>query len=345
MKNKVLLLLLVTVLVGCGENEKKNEDSSTSIAATKESTSVASTSSTVTSESTTESGRKADMSQYNQIVGNYATFLEDTNVQRADINSMAFLATQYFYTGVFHTTLDVDNNGTQELLIALGNQEGAYTLLDMYTISSDNELIRLTTEENQLNAIGERMRLIPLQDGTLYYIGSSGANSQSYKIYEFNQQGIQLYSTRESTNVEGESIEIGESVDLSILKWQSVKTDAPEQQGTSGEVDIAAVQKGDYSSISHSWVNEAGDMISIAGASINLSSGDIVELSTGGLQVENEVLLGSVSFGMTGARIAIAPKGIEFTETLVLGSTDITRDRIIIGQGASEIKDVYYPLQ
>lgn len=346
MKNKgiLLVLLLGTLCVGCGKNGEKSQESSA--IAIKESGAVTSTSksSTTSSERVTESASKIDMDQYNKIIESYATFLQDTSVQQSEINSMAFLANQDFYTGVFHVAVDIDHNGTQELLFALKNKKGDYTLLDMYTISSENELLRLTNEKNQLNAIGERMVLVPLQDGTLYFKGSSGVDSQSYKLYEFNQKGTELSIVRESTNVEGMLTDIGEPLDLSTLKWESVKKEEADKPSNSGGLDVGGLMTGNYASISQSWINNAGDEISISGNIITFASGDTGELSAGGLKKENQCLVGSVSFGMTGARIAIAPKGVEYSTTLVSSNTDTTQDRLIIGQSISASDEVYYPV-
>lgn len=122
---------------------------------------------------------------------------------------------------MYNTIIDIDNNGIPELLISLGTIEGVYMLLDMYTISSKNELVRLTTENQGLNNIGERMILLPLQDGNLLFKGSASAVNQHYILYKFDQQGTDFSVIVESEQIEGLG-DIPEPIDINIFKWVGI---------------------------------------------------------------------------------------------------------------------------
>ena len=59
---------------------------------------------------------------------------------------------------------DLDQNGTDELLVALKTYSNYYDLLYIRTIKND-EVIRLTNAENKLDFIGERVHFNPLEQG------------------------------------------------------------------------------------------------------------------------------------------------------------------------------------
>ncbi|AOA00714.1 hypothetical protein BFC22_11730 [Carnobacterium divergens] len=198
MKKYFLLLLLSILLTACNSTsvtlEKKNVSNSDMI----------------------------DLSLYDQIINRYNGFTKKTINQDSNINNMAFLSNHKYYTDLYNTIVDIDNNGTPELLISVGTSEGAYKLLDMYTVSSKNKLIRLTTKNNGLDNIGERMILLPLQDGSLLYKGSASAISQHYILYKFDQQGTHFSMVVESEKIEGLG-DIAEPIDINSFDWISIK--------------------------------------------------------------------------------------------------------------------------
>lgn len=169
-----------------------------------------------------------DLSLYDQIIKKYTPFTTNTITTDSTINKMAFLANHNYYTGLYNTIIDIDNNGIPELLISVGTNEGVYMLLDMYTISLENELVRLTTENNGLDTIGERMILLPLQDGKLLFKGSNSAISQHYILYKFDQQGTYVSVVVDSKRIEGLE-DIAKPLDINSFKWipinQSIQKD------------------------------------------------------------------------------------------------------------------------
>lgn len=197
MKKFFLLLLLLILLTACNNTtvtlEKKNISNSDLI----------------------------NLSLYEQIINKYTEFTKNTTNQDSNINNMAFLANHNYYTGLYSTIIDIDNNGIPELLISVATNESVYMLLDMYTISSENELVRLTTENNGLDNIGERMILLPLQDGKLLFKGSDSAISQHYILYNFDQQGTHFSMVVESEKIEGLG-DIADPIDINIFDWISI---------------------------------------------------------------------------------------------------------------------------
>lgn len=162
-----------------------------------------------------------NLSLYEQIINKYTEFTKNPTNQDSNINNMAFLANHNYYIGLYSTIIDIDNNGIPELLISVATNESVYMLLDMYTISSENELIRLTTKKHGLDNIGERMILLPLPDGKLLFRGSDSAISQHYTLYKFDQQGTQFSVVVESEKIEGLG-DIAEPIDINGFDWISI---------------------------------------------------------------------------------------------------------------------------
>lgn len=172
----------------------------------------------------TEAPKKlVNLSLYDSVKEKYLTYITESEVWGQDdsLNNMAFLVNQDFYSGVVYTLKDLDDNGTEELMIALENVEGNHSLLDIYTISSDNQLVRLTTNENDLGMIGERMSITPLKDGTLLYSGSGGADRHTYAQYSFSDDGTVLSRTREKDGYELFD-DLAQPIELDKLEWKAL---------------------------------------------------------------------------------------------------------------------------
>ncbi|MGX6978662.1 hypothetical protein ACWN8V_05315 [Vagococcus elongatus] len=225
MKKFFPLLLLIMLITACGnKSQKKVEVEGTStIQMTGElekSSSSERQSETIYSEKNEEE-ITIDLGLYDQIIDKYALFEQELHNQDSQLNGMAFLVIQDFYTGLYATTHDIDSDQTPELLISLGTKQGSFTLLDIYTISTENSLIHLTSADNELSSIGERMTLDPLEDGKLLYTGSSSATEILYRLFEFNKEKTDLSLIIESPNRDGLG-SISEPIDLTQLNWQLI---------------------------------------------------------------------------------------------------------------------------
>lgn len=355
-KRKALLLLILAVtLTGCGKTATKTGTRTKHSQVKTESTVKAANSSKASAHSTVTNSKKktkntkdsVNLKQYDSIVAKYAAVIDNPKAQDLPvINIMSFLVNQDFYVGLYSTQLDVDKNGIPELLIGLKNQDGNITLLDMYTISKQNKLVRLTTKEAGLGDIGERMLIFPLKDGKIQYSGSASAFLRTNALYVFDQGGTHLSKIRTSENQESLG-DLADPIDIVHLNWQQiqapVKKEAQTQQAqqTTG-MNFQAVKNGDLSSIQGTWSNNAGSTIEITGSSVKYSSGPNATIDVTRAREESQLLIIGVRTGPTGASMVLAPAGSTLPENQVVGETETNKDRILIKQAPIEAKEVYY---
>jgi hypothetical protein len=113
------------------------------------------------------------------------------------------------YSGAFYSLYDIDQDGTEELLLAL-NKSGDYTLIDLYTQLTGESLRLVDNFRNIGFEIGPDAILRPLQDGTYLFEGGG-----VYRIYQYNAMIPGLKRISESdTNPETSPL-----LDLSSLNW------------------------------------------------------------------------------------------------------------------------------
>lgn len=226
MKKKYLMLATTVLavaglgLTACGNKHEKVESSPSTSSMSKSSSSSFSSSSS-SSSSSSEQKAKVDYSLYDATIAAYADVAKG-GTSTDDINPLAnqVKSSMGYYTGIETARYDLDDNGVEELLVALVTKDGNRSLLDIRTIS-DDQVIRLTNSSNHLDGIGERMLLLPLKDGQLLFRGASSATDHSYSLFGFNQAGNDLVKTSEGTE-ESDLSSHGDALDLSSLDWISV---------------------------------------------------------------------------------------------------------------------------
>lgn len=112
-----------------------------------------------------------DYSKYNKVLDDYEKVAKGTLPTGIDVNPLATQvnSSQGFYTDVVYHKTDLNNDGMDELLIALEMKGGGKSLLDIRTLKKDEKVIRLTNQENHLDQIGERITIGILPDNSLLY--------------------------------------------------------------------------------------------------------------------------------------------------------------------------------
>lgn len=121
-------ILTISILTACQhQSENTSSASSEPIAS--------STSST----SSTSEEKKPDYTLYNPVLKEYAKVLDGSSTSPTEVNSKANLKTTYpkEYTGLQYNLYDLDQDGTDELLIALKMDSNYYDLLDIRTLKND----------------------------------------------------------------------------------------------------------------------------------------------------------------------------------------------------------------
>ena len=323
-------ILAISILTACQhQSESISSASSEAIAS--------STSST----SSTSEEKKPDYTLYNPVLKEYAKVLDGSSTSHTEVNSKANLKNGYpnEYSGLQYSLYDLDQDGTDELLIALKTYSNYYDLLDIRTLKN-GDVIRLTNAENKLDFIGERVHFNPLEDGYFQLSTRVSYNQIQLQLYKLNQDGTQLELVRESDTEE----DLGTkppSIDIRSFSWKSVtslingETTLPSE---SKGMDISSIQNGDFSSVSGTWRNGTGIQLTFD------KNGLVSDKSKISIEHAKEIdhylkaSFASKDGGAGGAAFAFLPSGIPITMSVTSSSdngytdpSDITQDRLWFG--------------
>ena len=167
-----------------------------------------------------------DYSSYNKVLDDYEKVAKGTLSTGMDVNPLAgqVKSSQGFYTDVVYHKTDLNNDGVDELLLALEMKSGEKSLLDIRTLK-DEKVIRLTNQENRLDQIGERMTVGILPDNSLLYRGAGTATSHIYAHYQFSEDGQSLVKAKEAQELA--DLGVGSPISLETLSWKSVSDKLP----------------------------------------------------------------------------------------------------------------------
>ena len=333
-------ILAISILTACQpQSENTSATSSEEIASS-------SSSSTSTSEE-----KKIDYTLYNTVLKEYAKVLDGSPASPTEVNSKANLKNGHpnEYSGLQYSLYDLDENDTDELLVALKTDSNYYDLLDIRTLKN-GEVIRLTNAENNLDFIGERVHFNPLENGYFQLSTRVSTNQIQLKLYKLNQDRTQLELVSESDTEEGLGTK-PPSLDIRSFSWKSVtslingETSLPSE---SKGMDISAIQNGDFSSVIGTWRNGTG--IEFTFDKNGLVS-DHSKVSIEYAKETDRYLKASLlpkAGGAGGAAIAFLPAGIPITMSVTSSSdngytdsSDITQDRLWFGHqlinGSTEV--------
>ena len=187
-----------------------------------------------------------DYSKYNKVLDDYEKVAKGTLSTGMDVNPLAsqVKSSQGFYTDVVYHKTDLNNDGVDELLLALEMKGGGKSLLDIRTLK-DRKVIRLTNQENHLDQIGERMTVGILPDNSLLYRGAGTATSHIYAHYQFSEDGQSLVKAKEAQELA--DLGVGSPISLETLSWKSVSDKIP--GGASADKGKLSVDYSPYNSI------------------------------------------------------------------------------------------------
>ena len=187
-----------------------------------------------------------DYSYYNKVLDDYEKVAKGTLPTGMDVNPLAsqVKSSQGFYTDVVYHKTDLNNDGVDELLLALEMKSGEKSLLDIRTLK-DEKVIRLTNQENRLDQIGERMTVGILPDNSLLYRGAGTAMSHIYAHYQFSEDGQSLVKGKEAQELA--DLGVGSPISLETLSWKSVSDKIP--GGASADKGKSSADYSPYNSI------------------------------------------------------------------------------------------------
>ena len=307
-------------------------------------------SSETTSDSTPDTSAASpeiDYSQYNKILDDYEKVTKGTLPTGIDVNPLASQvnSSQGFYTDVVYHKTDLNNDGVDELLLALEMKGGGKSLLDIRTLK-DEKVIRLTNQENHLDQIGERMTVGILPDNSLLYRGAGTATSHIYAHYQFSEDGQSLVKGKEAQELA--DLGVGSPISLETLSWKSVSdkipggasadkgtadTSSSTNQHTSGKMDINAIKNGDFSSIEGRWSKgNGGEDLVFSKDGLVAPEQFTVEVAES--EIVNDFLRARYSGPSFGVFIQFIPAGVRIPDEtsmdgLISDASDISKDRII----------------
>ena len=294
------------------------------------------------STASTSEEKKPDYSLYNNVLKEYAKVLDGSSASPKELNSKANLKTTYpkEYTGLQYSLYDLDQDGTDELLIALKMDSNYYDLLDIRTLKN-GEVIRLTNAENNLDFIGERVHFNPLENGYFQLSTRVSTNQIQVKLYKLNQDGTQLELVSESDTEEGLGTK-PPSLDIRSFSWKSVTSLINEESSLPSErkgMDISAIQNGDFSSVAGTWKNPTGIEFTFD------KNGLVSDHSKISIEYAKEIdhyLKANIlpkDGGAGGSALAFLPAGISLTMSVTSSPdngftdpSDTTQDRLWFGQ-------------
>ena len=325
-----IIFLAISILTAC-QHQSENTPSASSEA----------TASSTSSTTSTSEEKKPDYTLYNTVLKEYAKVLDGSPASPKELNSKANLKNGYpnEYSGLQYSLYDLDQDGTDELLIALKMDSNYYDLLDIRTLKND-EVIRLTNAENNLDFIGERVHFNPLENGYFQLSTRISANQIQVKLYKLNQDRTQLELVSESDTEEGLGTK-PPSLDIRSFSWKSVtslingETSLPSE---SKGMDISAIQNGDFSSVAGTWRNGTG--IEFTFDKNGLVS-DHSKVSIEYAKETDRYLKASLlpKADGAGAAIAFLPAGVSLTMSVTSSPdngytdpSDTTQDRLWFGQ-------------
>ena len=323
-------ILTISLLTAC-QHQSENTPSASSEAI------ASSTSST----SSTSEVKKTDYTLYNTVLKEYAKVLDGSTASPTEINSKANLKNGHpnEYSGLQYSLYDLDQDGTDELLIALKMDSNYYDLLDIRTLKN-SEVIRLTNTENNLDFIGERVHFNPLENGYFQLSTRVSTNQIQLKLYKLNQDGTQLGLISESDTEEGLGTK-PPSLDIRSFSWKSVTSLINEESSLPSEskgMDISAIQNGDFSSVAGTWKNPTG--IEFTFDKNGLVSDQSKISIEHAKEIDHYLKANSISKdGGAGAAIAFLPAGVSLTMSVTSSPdngytdpSDTTQDRLWFGQ-------------
>ncbi|HEM5996788.1 TPA: colicin lysis protein [Streptococcus suis] len=213
----LILVSTIVLLAACQSNQTKEVGSSSSSTSSTVQTSTSSSQET-SSSSEVQTDTSSTLAQavptiYQSVIERYQANLGQATeaINQDEVSSYLALPTSQGqeYSGAYYSLYDIDQDGKDELLIAL-NRSDEYVLIDLYTQLSGSSLRLVDSFRNIGIDIGPDALLRPLQDGTYLFEGNG-----IYRIYQFNAMIPGLKQISESdTNPETSPL-----LDLTSLTW------------------------------------------------------------------------------------------------------------------------------
>lgn len=349
---KLLLLGAAAITLGACGNQTSEEAS----------TRVASTTQAETTTTATTVAKKSDKELYQAVFADYETLkgLSASEAGMATVNVPLNSWTQEIASEqaarIVYAYADLNQDGQNELLLALPGQDGKLALFTAYYVM--NEQPALLVESYYGKQGGAREVGTLYTDGTITSDGwSSGSGNGVIVKKQLNADGTltevarQEYSRRE-IDYDALGIDASRELNLQQLAWTTMGRDV----AATGEskVDMTALLKGDFTTIAGTWRNgngsertfDANGQTTDGEAEISLRQAEVTDgIFRGGLSPLKQLVGGAVLF--------IIPAGVTYPDQVENGlvvhdASDATQDRMLVTQYAGafgEANEFYYRVQ
>lgn len=303
------------------------------------------------SNSLNNESEEVDVALYDKMIDNYATFTEMSleEAENASLEGVKSGAYDYLYTGntfegISVTYYDLNDDGAEELLIALRTDSDGYALIDLFTIVNE-EVISLFTDEMSASAMYKRSGFSLVENGNLIYTTASGAGERYGVIYELMEEEMEYVETYEVSLTEGDfeiiEKELENTLDLKELDWSAIEK---EKENTVYD----DFMDGDFSAIEGIWKNgydNEGSLVRIEENEFSYQDGSrlIIDFTKEDSDEESSVFNLMEEDGIGGARLFFYPENseIEFGDEFI--PSDAKKNRFFITQSdAPEEKAIYY---
>lgn len=126
--------------------------------------------------------------EYSEAINKGYDYVIKNNDKYPNVNNLALFNHKNYPMQFFYCNYDIDNNGTDELLIGYGENK----IFDVYGFDG-NKAVKLFNDET----LAERSELIIFKNGVLKIHGSGGAKYGSEEFYKFSDNGYTLNKIKE----------------------------------------------------------------------------------------------------------------------------------------------------
>jgi len=164
MKNRKLIFTLLScsfVLGACQTTTDTSKETTTSETTTLE---------TTTASQTTTASKESSLTlhSFDEVLQAYAKVLaggepDGTTINRSALQAVPKGDVEPKFKGISYAFYDLNQDGTDELLIALKDSRNGYTLLDIYS-NTGGSLAKLTNPSNQMEGIGNERTTLTLRE-------------------------------------------------------------------------------------------------------------------------------------------------------------------------------------
>lgn len=293
-----------------------------------------------------------DVQLYDEMISHYARFTEMTleeaknsEQEHVKIGAYELFHNSYVFKGISTAYHDINDDGVEELLVALRTASDYYALIDLFTIV-DGEVISLFTDEISASIGYKRSGLSLLENGNLIYTTASGRGDKFGTIYELNEKDMQYVETYEVSLEAGDfsviEKELEKTFDISTLDWKAVEKD---QEKTVYDNFI----KRDFSALEGTWQNgydNEASVVTIEGNKLFYEDGSYVNVEfTREYSDEQSSVFDLRDENGFGALLYFYPKHSEIDFDGVFVPSDATQDRFFVTQtDPPDEKGIHYKI-